>query len=342
MARFQLFTEDEPSEEASFIESGTLMIRRGEAALPPVEVSKVLLGTLELFLAGEAEFIPDRMLSIEVEADTSPRPVSFDQVENLLLQYESGLSALIFLATLIDQTNRAIALRSEGPAWSRYETAAKQVSAALEKIQPLASLLINEPLRDFLSQSKKYHLVRYGDLQRRFLPSVNLAFASELDSGPKIQKEAGEIVCKDGDRAKGIFVLLSGAVIVKKKGRVLGTIESPGEAFGELAFLLNEERTADVIASEAATFLHVSEEELPQFHGKHPLLFFEMARTLSLRVEANLHELDETVKIASESVESLLEQERIEMREEIYFIREAKVPDAVEEQLKIIEQAVGL
>ncbi len=61
----------------------------------------------------------------------------------------------------------------------------------------------------------------------------------------------GEAIIKenDGDKSNGAyyFVILRGSVDVIKQGKKLATLEK-GDCFGELAYLVNQKRTADVIA----------------------------------------------------------------------------------------------
>jgi CRP-like cAMP-binding protein len=69
------------------------------------------------------------------------------------------------------------------------------------------------------------------------------------ERGERVKVEAGRRLIREGDVAWMFFVVLSGAVEVKRRSRVLSTLEE-GEYFGELALLGRRQRTATVVATE--------------------------------------------------------------------------------------------
>lgn len=58
----------------------------------------------------------------------------------------------------------------------------------------------------------------------------------------------GEKVIAEGDGGKNLGLIVKGALEVRKDDKVLAIL-GPGETFGEMAFILNEPRSADVIAA---------------------------------------------------------------------------------------------
>jgi cAMP-dependent protein kinase regulator len=74
--------------------------------------------------------------------------------------------------------------------------------------------------------------------------------------------QAGEVVVKEGDPGRSMFVVLEGRVAVARKARggepvVVGQLGA-GEFFGELALLTGTARTATVVAVEDAVVLELS------------------------------------------------------------------------------------
>ena len=87
----------------------------------------------------------------------------------------------------------------------------------------------------------------FRDLSPREL-DVLLARLEPLAAG------IGEVVIRQEDPGERFFVVRSGCVEVSRDGRVLAEL-GPGEAFGEIALLLDVPRTASVTAIEPTTLL---------------------------------------------------------------------------------------
>lgn len=73
-----------------------------------------------------------------------------------------------------------------------------------------------------------------------------------------IQCSAGDRVIKKGGTARNMFVVLEGHLEVRSDDKLL-SVFSPGDVFGEMAFLLNRPRTADVYAATDCKVLSLSE-----------------------------------------------------------------------------------
>jgi CRP-like cAMP-binding protein len=74
---------------------------------------------------------------------------------------------------------------------------------------------------------------------------------------------------KKGGVARNMFVVLAGTLEVRD-GETLVCILSPGDVFGEMAFLLEQPRTADVYAATDARILSLSEGTLRQLIESDP------------------------------------------------------------------------
>jgi CRP-like cAMP-binding protein len=84
-----------------------------------------------------------------------------------------------------------------------------------------------------------------------------------LESGEVTQHEAGEMLCREGDGATFVLLVLSGKVqvFVERDGRVLSLAEvGPGAILGELAVLCGIPRAASLRASEKLVVLRWSNE----------------------------------------------------------------------------------
>ena len=157
---------------------------------------------------------------------------------SVALERRDGWSILYFAKRLL-QTN----------------TADTQASDALQNFQPghLSYLAAegHEVVNPFL-----------GYLEPRGLHEV-------LQLGQLVERRYDEVLCRYGDRGDTMFIILRGEVgVYKSEGEALGDLSTPmfthreGEIIGELAFTLERNRTADLIALSDVALLSFNLEEV--------------------------------------------------------------------------------
>jgi hypothetical protein len=85
--------------------------------------------------------------------------------------------------------------------------------------------------------------------------------ARALGKSNIIECRAGDRVLKKGGVARNMFVVLEGNLEVRDDGKLI-RVFSPGDIFGEMAFLLEQPRAADVFAATDCRILSLSERTL--------------------------------------------------------------------------------
>ena len=107
-----------------------------------------------------------------------------------------------------------------------------------------------------------------------------------------IECDAGDRVLKRGGVARNMFVVLEGTLEVRDDERIVGVL-SPGDAFGEMAFLLERPRVFDVdAATDGARVLSLSEGALRKMIAEDSVvaakLLFNVSKMLCVRlIKAN-------------------------------------------------------
>lgn len=104
--------------------------------------------------------------------------------------------------------------------------------------------------------------------------------ADELDL------RAGKVLIEEGERGREFFVIVSGEVEVRRKGRKLATL-GPGSFVGEMALLSKAPRNATVTAVTPLDVLVISDRSFLGLLDKMPGLSLKVARALAERVGAN-------------------------------------------------------
>ncbi len=102
--------------------------------------------------------------------------------------------------------------------------------------------------------------------------------------------EAGDVIIREGDRDRRLFMIVSGraSVFIGLRGpkeKLLGEI-GPFSYFGEMALIDDLMRSASVVAVEETRLLSLQGDTLLQAIDKYPSIAMELLQTLSRRVRA--------------------------------------------------------
>ncbi|MGD2269485.1 MAG: cyclic nucleotide-binding domain-containing protein [Desulfobacterales bacterium] len=135
-----------------------------------------------------------------------------------------------------------------------------------------------EDYADFLSGVSIFSLLKKVDLQRIAKLAQRHLFQS------------GDLIIKEGDRDRRLFVIISGTVeIIKDLGseneRQLGIL-GPPSYFGEMSLIDDLVRSASVISKGETELLSLDQWDLRNEIEKYPAIAFELLQMLSRRVRA--------------------------------------------------------
>jgi type IV pilus assembly protein PilB len=100
-----------------------------------------------------------------------------------------------------------------------------------------------------------------------------------------------DIIIQEGNKDRDFFKLVRGKVAVLRGGKKIAEITEPGEYFGEMAAILDEPRSASVIAAGRCTVKRYPGEKLAELIEKYPEVSRHLFRTLVER----LHKTDRIV-----------------------------------------------
>lgn len=283
-----LFNEGEESQGAFVTKGGLIAISGTHLPRFEIEGDELLLGVVELFLA-EGTAAPRRLFTTEVSADVQLATVGFDEVLKLAHGYDYGINANRFLAMVLERTNELIRMmfRLMPQQWRTYQERAVLFYDLVNRWEGIAKTSGVKEYQASVDESKRTELYAAGARFRQERSVSCIAFGSGwLSSAQRFVRE--QAICRAGDTADCMYILLEGTVHVARPNQLFATINRPGECFGELAFFLKGKRTADLIAAADTAILRLDNASLPEFHTTHPDMFVQIAGTLAKRIQANL------------------------------------------------------
>ncbi|MFA7382435.1 MAG: ATP-binding protein [Desulfurivibrionaceae bacterium] len=132
--------------------------------------------------------------------------------------------------------------------------------------------------------------------------------AAFLEKASETRVARGEILFREGDEGRDMYILLRGLIKVFRGNRVVDVIK-PGDYFGEMAIIENQPRSADVSALEDSVLLQVPLAVFQEYFSRQPQSLVTMMRTLSQRVRRDLEILGqeyEQVNIMVHDMRNLL------------------------------------
>jgi signal transduction histidine kinase len=118
------------------------------------------------------------------------------------------------------------------------------------------------------------------DLFVSFSRNELAGFAETLD---EIECKAGEIICREGELAEEMFILLTGELQIIKDKRKITTVK-PVNYVGEMALIEEKPRSATVKAIEPCRLLKISADQFYNYFAQQPNLLISMMKILSQRI----------------------------------------------------------
>jgi predicted acylesterase/phospholipase RssA/CRP-like cAMP-binding protein len=105
----------------------------------------------------------------------------------------------------------------------------------------------------------------------------------------RLELSAGDMLCRQGDAADAMYVVVRGSlhVLVEDANRIVRCVDTlgRGSVIGEMALLLNDTRTATVVAARGSELLRIPKAEFERLLLDHPTTAVEMARMLGARLK---------------------------------------------------------
>lgn len=106
---------------------------------------------------------------------------------------------------------------------------------------------------------------------------------------PKLDKymttfQVGETLFLEGDESQDLYILVEGKAGVLKGTKIIAEISEKGSIFGEMSFLLGENRTATVKALTDLKVVRIPREEVSSFLNEFPEVVRQFAKHLAKRL----------------------------------------------------------
>jgi hypothetical protein len=232
----------------------------------------VLLEALEAVLPAEeaARVLPlldherPRAVAARAARVLGSRPAAFDEVAREVVADGDHLTAALLEGTLDAETRARLQLDRHRKSVA-YEAGTIVMATDIEKLLHLRSLELFERLTT------------------QQLADLAAAVA-------EVTYPAGEAIVTEGEFTDGLFIIMSGEVLVTKAGVTLRKLNAR-EFFGEMSLFDGGMRSATVSAVDTVRLLRLSRDALLQIMEEQPAIAIAICQALSRRLRDVLEEL---------------------------------------------------
>ena len=132
-----------------------------------------------------------------------------------------------------------------------------------------------------LSTKEKVELLKRVPL---FAECSKAELAEVAISAVEREAPAGDRLTEEGARGREFFILVEGAVAVRRSGKKLGDLGA-GDWFGEMAILRYKPRAATVTATSPVRVLVINDRDFRQIVEKTPRIALKVLRSVAQRLD---------------------------------------------------------
>ena len=104
--------------------------------------------------------------------------------------------------------------------------------------------------------------------------------------------QEGDVICREGEESSFLYYVAEGEYAVMVNNHVISSISPADVLMGEMSFLLEERRSATVIASSPGRLIKISRESFVNALKTHPYLGIFLSKLLAQRLQQQSRKLE--------------------------------------------------
>jgi CRP-like cAMP-binding protein len=314
-----VYKKGDAVDTAYMLVSGGITVSLDESHTSPINTDRMIIGTLEFFLKGVYGYNKKRLFDCLKNKNTVIKNITFTTLSKALLEYDVGYNSNLFLANLVDFSKDYYldVIKKLSSDNDDYHKLAKTYVNILQELAELENDIYLDEYTQLINTATKEELFAFGLSFLRKPIYTTLSINPSTASSFVVKFSAGTVICKAGESAWDMFVLLSGTIGVYAQGRHITDISKSGEVIGELSIFLEGKRTATMKAETDTHVLFLNRNNLKIFQEKHPKIFVNIAKTLALRVFNTMDKTHQVLQLKESADMGLVRKKFTELEEKI-------------------------
>ena len=286
---------------AYLLKSGTVFFEIKDKELYKIAGKNLIVAASEIVLNFNPDSLYYRQYNFYRDDAAEIVEISPENLKTLIYKYTAGYNINVFLAQMIQITNKILAKR-------RLDLTddAKTVHEISRIYYDITNTLIEtgEKLRfpdiKKLAEKQKSELIyETGKIFSQGKEPKQIELKKEMLDDFNVSFSPNSIICKEGDEGREMYILNKGRIKIMLGDTEVAVINEPGTVIGEIALLLGEKRTATLKAVDQVILSIVKKDNLQQFHQTNENIFLQMGESLSKSIHNNfqiIRNIDEQAK----------------------------------------------
>ena len=285
----KLYTSSTSPENVFFLEKGNVYFYASNMDKYSIKGNNLIIGSTEIILTHMLSMPTERMETAVTSGNSSIKKLSVEKFLQGMKSFPFLMNTSIVLAQQVLLTNRII--NKNMSSLEGVEKIIRELAIIYYKAIDALSSEYEKRRIPWLNDILKKHLTtltyKRGEAFCKSQQSLTVETSHQL-SESMIEYPRGSVICSEGTEGEEMYILQAGSIDVEIKGNKVATIDQPGTVFGEMALLLNEQRTATLRANNNTVITVIKKNMLRQICEKEGDILNSIALSLARRHYFNL------------------------------------------------------
>ncbi len=318
----KLYEIGQPADKAYLLRSGEVeyWVTKDDYIL--FEAQNIIIGASELLIAMSRKEVISRHMTLIKKGDAVINPIKAEKLASIITTYTIGFSVARHIAETITKLHGILSNKMNK--LHESERISRDVTKAYVEIMNLLeqeSLNQHFPwLFSLLEKGKKSGAYNFGlsFISKKEETSVDVDSAGLIKYKRIYPK--GSIICKQGDKADDMFILMDGKIEVRINNNPIDIISRKGTIIGEMGLILQKARTATLRALDDTHMVKIGSGDMASVFKNDTQTFFDMMTALAFREYDNcekIREYSDMVELVTAGHGDTMEGQLVEYSEEL-------------------------
>jgi len=301
-----LYTTGQLADRAFLLRTGEIEYWITDKDTVTLSGSNIIVGASELLIAiNRKEAVPRHASLVLPGPATQLSPIPAAKLASYITNWTIGFSVAHHIAETITKLHPLLAEKMNRLA----ETERFSRDLARSFVETLQLLEESSGNRQFpwlvsiMDKGKVTEAYNFGLSIRDVVEEKKIDVTSEKLAQYKQVYLKETVICKEGEKAEDMFILMEGKIEVRIKNNPIDIISRKGTIIGEMGLILAQPRTATLRALEKTHVIRINAKDMASIFKNDPGTFFNMISSLAFReriICEKIREYNEKIEMAAQ------------------------------------------
>ncbi len=295
---FKIYEAHEPANNAYLLNYGELVFVISDKSYFTVKGENIIFGAAELLYSLENKDIELHYFKVYGKKDAKITEIPKENLKHYISLYNVGFNITKFIARCVQKTNQILTdlnkkIQLNNEIAHRYYKFYFNIVDRMNKNMKGSN---NQQIKNFINEKECTLPYRKGKAFSNIIPQKIAIDGIKINDFTKEYK-AGAVICRQNQESGDLFILNRGKINVLLDDEEISTIAEPGTVFGEMSLLLNEPRSATLVAQNDSVINVINKASLNALSKQKPDFFLKLVVTLWERLKNNISLISDFEKL---------------------------------------------